>query len=217
MDADAVWRTIDEQRADLADLFEELTDDQWKTPSLCQGWRVREVGAHLTLAQMRPATALRALIHARGGFDRMIHETAVAQAELPPDRYAPLLRTMVGSRRKAPGVTHLEPLIDVLVHGQDIALPLNLSRAIPLEAAAAACTRVWRMGFPFRARRRLSGIRLVAVDRRWSVGEGAVVEGPLASLLLVLTGRPAGVARLDGPGTALLAERLRAQLPDSKP
>ena len=44
MDRDEVWRTIDQQRAELADLMETFTDADWETPSLCEGWRVREVG-----------------------------------------------------------------------------------------------------------------------------------------------------------------------------
>src|SRR5689334_6517323 len=69
------------------------------------------------------------------------------------------LRGMAGSRRRAPGVSHLEPMLDLLVHGQDIALPLGRVRAMPVAAAAAAATRVWTMGWPlscaFRARARL--------------------------------------------------------------
>jgi hypothetical protein len=48
MDAEATWRHIDQQRADLADFLEALTTDQWDTPSLCAGWTVRDVGVHLT-------------------------------------------------------------------------------------------------------------------------------------------------------------------------
>ena len=51
MDTDEVWRTIDQQRLELADLMETFTADEWDTPSLCVGWRVRDVAAHLTLAQ----------------------------------------------------------------------------------------------------------------------------------------------------------------------
>jgi uncharacterized protein (TIGR03083 family) len=34
----------------LADLLDAATDAQWDTPSLCAGWRVREVVAHMTMA-----------------------------------------------------------------------------------------------------------------------------------------------------------------------
>ena len=66
MDRDEVWRTIDQQRAELADLMETFTDADWETPSLCEGWRVREVAAHLTLAQTGLLEALGATVRARG-------------------------------------------------------------------------------------------------------------------------------------------------------
>jgi hypothetical protein len=114
---------------------------------------------------------------------------------------------MVGSCRKAPGISHLEPLIDILVHGQDIALPLGRDRPMPTRAAAAA-TRVWALGRPFWAQRRLSGFELVANDCSWRAGQGRRVEGPIAAILLLLTGRSAALSRLSGPGSADLQARL---------
>jgi len=35
------------ERADLTELLATLTPAQWDTPSLCAGWRVREVVAHM--------------------------------------------------------------------------------------------------------------------------------------------------------------------------
>ena len=52
MNVDDIWNTIDEQRARTADLLEQLTDDEWRRPSLCDGWTVRDVAAHLTLQQL---------------------------------------------------------------------------------------------------------------------------------------------------------------------
>jgi uncharacterized protein (TIGR03083 family) len=199
MDVDEVWRVIDAQRLELADLFEQLTPTEWETPSLCEGWRVRDVAAHLTLAQIGALPAVAALIRARGRFDRMVLDTAVAQAALPVERYPELLRRMVGSRRKAPGVSPREPLIDVLVHGQDIAVPLGRQRPMPPAAAAAAAERVWSMGWPFHARRRLAGLRLEATDADWAAGDGTPVSGPVAALLLLLTGRSARRDELTGP------------------
>ncbi|BFU45335.1 maleylpyruvate isomerase family mycothiol-dependent enzyme [Krasilnikovia sp. MM14-A1004] len=208
MDRDEVWQAIDDERRSLADLLDDLSGPEWETPSLCAGWRVREVAAHLTLAHAGPLSALAWLVRARGDFHRMILDSAVRQAELPVDRFAILLRGMVGSRRKAPGISHLEPLIDILVHGQDIAIPLGRTRPMPLAAAAAAANRVWPMGWPFHARRILNGLELVATDHPWSVGQGRRVEGPMASLLLLITGRRAALPALSGPGTAELAARL---------
>lgn len=209
MDVDEVWRAIDTERSSLADLFDGLTAQQWQTPSLCDGWRVREVGAHLTLAQMGPAQAVVNLVRAGGSFNRMIRDTAVRQARLPVESYPAMLRAMIGTRRKAPGITPLEPLCDALVHGQDVAVPLGIERPMPLPAAAAVGTRVWEMGFPFGAKRRLAGFRLVASDCDWTVGEGDLVEGRMADLVLLLTGRDVAVNRLSGPGAARLRRLVR--------
>jgi uncharacterized protein (TIGR03083 family) len=111
---------------------------------------------------------------------------------------------MAGSRRKAPGVSHLEPLIDVQVHGQDIAIPLGRPRPMPARAAAAAADRVWPSLFPWRAGRKLSGFRLAATDCSWSAGDGQLVEGPIGAILLLLTGRRAALAQLSGPGARTL-------------
>lgn len=120
---------------------------------------------------------------------------------------------MVGSRRTAPGITSLEPLLDVLVHGQDIAVPLGRPWTMPVDAAATAATRVWTYRWPlstaFGARFRLRGLELVASDVEWSGGEGARVEGPIEALLLLLTGRTAGFDRLSGRGVGQLGAARR--------
>jgi uncharacterized protein (TIGR03083 family) len=204
MERDAVWQAIDAERQSLADLFDDLSPAEWETPSLCAGWRVRDVAAHLTLSQMGALPATVALARAGGSFNRMIRDTARRQARLPTSRYAELLRAMAGSRRKAPGVTDLEPLIDVLVHGQDIAVPLGRRRVVPPGAAVAAADRIWPNLFPFRAERRLRGFAFAATDADWTAGHGLPIEGPIGALLLLFTGRPAALPHLTGPGKAEL-------------
>ena len=212
MDRDEIWRTIDQQRAELADLMETFTETEWATPSLCEGWRVREVAAHLTLAQLGLVPALGAALRARGSFNRMIHDTAVRQAERPVADFPVLLRAMVGSRKKAPFVSDLEPMLDQLVHGQDMVVPLGRTREMPHEAAAAAAQRAWELNWPFGVKRRLHGFRLAATDHPWTVGQGSLVEGPVRALLLLLTGRLVVLPELSGPG----ADELRARLQPSR-
>ena len=205
MDLDAVWAGIDSERSSMADLLEELSPDEWETPSLCAAWRVQEVAAHLTLAHAGLGAALVGAIRAGGSYNRAIRDTAVRAAALPREEYPRRLRAMVGSRRTAPFITPLEPLIDVLVHGQDITLPLGRHRPMPAGTAVAAAQRVWDLGFPFHARRRFAGLRLTATDADWAVGAGPAVEGPIAALLLLLTGRNALLEELSGEGRAALA------------
>jgi uncharacterized protein (TIGR03083 family) len=208
MNRDEVWRTTDAERSSVADLLDHLSPEEWEKPSLCAGWRARDVAAHLTLAQMGVLTATREVLRAGGNFNVMIRDSARRQAALPVEEYSRRLRGMVGSRRKAPGVTHLEPLIDILVHGQDIAIPLGRTRTMPVEAAATAATRVWTTSWPFQARRKLRGLQLVATDVSWTVGQGPRVEGPISAILLLLTGRGAALARLSGSGANELPARL---------
>jgi uncharacterized protein (TIGR03083 family) len=205
MDRDELWTTVDTERAGLARLFAELTPAEWEHPSWCTGWRVRDVAAHLTLAHAGVAFAVPALLRARGSFDRMVHDTAVIAAAEPTELLVAGIAAMVGSRRHAIGTTEVEPLIDVLVHGQDVARPLGRERPVPPVAAATAAARVWSMGWPFWARRRLRGVRLVATDSDWRAGAGAEVAGGTGDLLLLLTGRRQVLAELSGPGVPQLA------------
>jgi uncharacterized protein (TIGR03083 family) len=200
MDSDELWATVDAQRTSLADLLAGLTPEEWATPSWCAGWRVRDVAAHLALAQVPLAVVLPALLRARGSFDRMVHDTAVARAAATPEELVEAIRAMIGSRRHATVTTEVEPLLDVLVHGQDIARPLGRDRAVPPAAASTAATRAWRMGWPFWARRRLRGLRLVATDSDWRAGTGVEVTGSTGDLLLLVTGRRQVVTDLAGPG-----------------
>ncbi|HVE28044.1 MAG TPA: maleylpyruvate isomerase family mycothiol-dependent enzyme [Sporichthya sp.] len=207
MDQDEKWAVIAEQRRVLADVLAGLPDHQWEQPSLCSQWRVRDVAAHLALTPQSPGL-LRILakgVRARGNFDAVNRDLAVQHAARPPAALVAELRDLAEDRRK-PAITTLDNLVfDTLVHVQDVALPLGLTVPTPLDAARVGLDRVWRMGWPFWAKRRLRGLRLTATDVGWTAGAGAEVAGPAAALLLLLTGRAAAaLPALTGPGTAQL-------------
>lgn len=63
---------------------------------------------------------------------------------------------------------------------------------------------MWERNYPFYARRRLAGLRLVATDADWAGGEGALVQGPVAALMMLAAGRHATVPQLRGAGAARL-------------
>lgn len=218
MDQDEKWAVIAGQRRVLADLLAGLDDAQWERPSLCAQWRVRDVAAHIAMTPQSPGI-LRILamgLRARGDLQAVNRDMAVAHAARPPAALVGELRALADSRSK-PAITTLDNLLfDTMVHIQDVAVPLGLEVAMPLDAAREGATRVWRMGWPFWARRRLRGLRLTATDVDWSAGEGAEVRGPVRALLLLLTGRTAAaLPHLTGPGVARLAETSRQ--PDENP
>jgi uncharacterized protein (TIGR03083 family) len=208
MDRDETWRIIADQRRGLADLLEPLTPRDWDGPSLCEGWRIRDVAAHLTLPATTGMLASTVeIVRARGSFHRMVHDTAVRKGSRPVETLVADLRTTADSRRLPPGTDYRNTLLDVLVHGQDIAVPLGIGRPMPLDAAGAAADRIWAMGWPFHARRRVGGFRLDATDIAWTRGDGPLVAGPIEALLLLLAGRRASLPRLVGEGAAVLTER----------
>jgi uncharacterized protein (TIGR03083 family) len=208
MDREEKWGVIADQRRVLAGLLAELDEEEWERPSLCGQWRVRDVAAHLALTPQSPGLfrILAAGARARGDFDAVNRDLAIAHARRPGVDLVGELRELADSRRK-PAITTLDNLVfDTLVHIQDVAVPLGRTVAMPVDAAREGAERVWRMGWPFWARRRLRGLRLVATDADWRAGEGAEVRGPVRALLLLLTGRAAtALPQLDGPGAQYLA------------
>ncbi|MEU3643823.1 maleylpyruvate isomerase family mycothiol-dependent enzyme [Lentzea sp. NPDC034063] len=199
MDEATIWQTIDSERAATADLLAGLTEVEWTYPSLCEGWTVREVAAHLSLAgRVSVGMAFKAFVRARGSFNRMVDQTARDEARRPAAELVAELRGAVGLHRLAPGQTLKNALMDTMVHTQDIAIPLGIERHMPLDAAVVAADDLWRIGFPFHARRRLAGHRLVATDVDWSAGDGAEIRGPIEALVMLLAGRTATIPRLTG-------------------
>jgi uncharacterized protein (TIGR03083 family) len=211
VDAETSWRVIEQQRLSLADLLDGLTDEQWNAPSLCDGWRVRDVAAHVALAPQAPSPLAMAVeaVRAGGRFHKLNRDVSVRHAEEPGVDLVAELREHAASRRLPKVTNYRNILFDILVHGQDIAIPLGIERTMPVDAARAGVERVWTMGWPFGVKRDLKRFRYTATDVDWSAGAGPEVTGPIDALLLALTGRPAALARLSGPGVAALTDQVR--------
>ncbi|MFI6576884.1 maleylpyruvate isomerase family mycothiol-dependent enzyme [Nocardiopsis sp. NPDC050513] len=218
MEHEEYWRLIEIERRGVADLLDELDEEQWDSPSLCAGWRIRDVAAHLAYVT-DPPSPLRmaaAALRVGGSFHRLNHGSAVELADRLGSGLADHLRRQAGSRRLPAVTNHRNTLFDVLVHGQDIAVPLDIPRTMPVDAARAGADQVWSIGFPFSARKRMRGLRFTAEDTDWTVGEGAEVRGPVQALLMTLTGRTVCLDQLSGPGAPAVADRLtgaRSALP----
>jgi uncharacterized protein (TIGR03083 family) len=202
MDADEIWRHIDQQRADLADFLDTLTDEQWSIPSLCAGWTVRDVVVHLTHSAASWPRMAWQVVRSGFRFNEAVARAAREDASTPEEVVA-TLRAMVGGRRRPPGTAVVDPLMDVLVHGQDIAIALGVDRAMPVVPAVAAAERLWDMGFPFNTRTRFRGLAFTATDAPFAVGAGQPVSGPIRDVVLVLAGRSPGLAGMSGDTTAL--------------
>jgi uncharacterized protein (TIGR03083 family) len=192
MDDSSIWAHIDEQRADLADFLDTLTPEQWEAPSLCPGWSVRQAAAHITQSSTNWGRLSFELLRSGFRFNALTLRMG-RDDQRTPEEITAAMRAMVGGRRRPPGTAVADPLMDVLVHGQDIAVPLGIPRAMPVAAAVIAAERLWKMGFPFNARKRFPNVTFTATDADFSVGDGSVVRGPIQDIVMTLSGRRAGL------------------------
>ena len=142
-------------------------------PSLCDGWRVRDVAAHLTHSHMHPVRAVVEAVKSGFRFDPMIRRLGREDPRSQPEIVA-ALRGMVGSRTKVPGTSVQQPLIELLVHGQDIAVPLGIDWPMPARwRRVEAANRLAGMTFPTqRAGSASHGVRLVGHRRGLRGGRG---------------------------------------------
>jgi hypothetical protein len=96
---------------------------------------------------------------------------------------------------------------EAVVHGEDIRRPLGMSREIPEETLVTVADFYKGSNLLIGAKRRIAGLSLKATDASWTNGDGPEVSGPLASLIVAMTGRREACADLSGEGVAALAAR----------
>jgi uncharacterized protein (TIGR03083 family) len=210
MDTEQSWQVVVEQRLALAGLLAGLSEADWEQPSLCAGWRVRDVAAHVTLIPIPPSSGSLVVdfAKARGNYARFNTVASRRRAARTPTEIVQDLRTSAGSRSVPRLVNPANVMWDILVHAQDIAIPLGVDFPTPPEAGAAAAARIWDLRWPFSfgARRRLGAFTLTATDANWTVGTGPEIAGPISAVLLLLTGRTAAATPLlTGDGVRSLA------------
>lgn len=181
--------TVAERRR-LVGLLTELSDEQWAHASLCEGWRVREVVAHITTAyRLAPETVMAELAAAAGDWN--VACDVLAKRDTAQHSDAELLASLaanVAHPWQPPGGGQAGALSHDVIHGLDITEPLGLPRP-PVERVGLVLANVDERGLAFFGVD-LTGRRLVASDFDWSIGEGPdTVEAPAAGLLLIIAGR----------------------------
>jgi uncharacterized protein (TIGR03083 family) len=203
------FEMIARERRDLADTLSGFDTKQWTTPSLCQGWTVHDVAAHLLMPLV---TSIPRLIVAMAGsgfnFDRANLGLTARVAQRSNAELVTGLRANADHRFKPPGMGAEAPLTDTLVHGQDIRRPLGIDRRIAPEHLARSLTFLSGKTQGFVPKGLVDGVRFEATDLAWNGGDGALARGTGEAILLTMTGRRVAVAELEGPGVELLRTRL---------
>ena len=189
----------------LAELLDGLDNDGWDTPSLCAGWRVREVAAHLSMpVRYSPEEFHSGLPDCGGDFTRLSDRVAFRDAALPTDVLVGNLRNEMMHRWVPPGGGPMGALNHVVIHGLDITVPLDLSLRPPEETIRAVLDDLTKGGTHAHFGVALAGLSLSATDMEWTFGSGTPITGRAADLALLLCGRALPDGRVEGvvPRTA---------------
>jgi uncharacterized protein (TIGR03083 family) len=183
----------------LAELLAAATEAQWDTPSLCAGWRVREVVAHMTMAARYAEDEFMAELR-RCDFDfgRLSNEIADRDATLPADELVANLRSDVMAQWTPPGGGYHGALNHVVIHGLDITVPLGVPRRSPDDTIRIILDDLTRGDVHERFGTSIAGRSLQASDIDWSYGSGPPLRGKAEDLAVVLCGRALPAGRLDG-------------------
>ncbi|WP_323847463.1 maleylpyruvate isomerase family mycothiol-dependent enzyme [Allosaccharopolyspora coralli] len=197
-----------QERAELADFLAGLTPQQWRTPSLCTGWTVHDVVAHVvSYEEHGRGEVFRRLVRARLRPGQLNDVGKAEYATLESAELVEFLRAHLRPRGMTASLGGGVGLVDALIHHQDIRRPLGMPRTIPSERLLPAL-RIAITAPPLRGFWNARGVRLVATDLEWTRGSGPEAHGEAEALLMALAGR-AGVAReLTGPGASTLVRRL---------
>ncbi|MEU9124003.1 maleylpyruvate isomerase family mycothiol-dependent enzyme [Streptomyces sp. NPDC048506] len=187
------------ERRELADLLDGLSDAQWDAPSLCAGWRVREVAAHMSMGFRYPLPKVAAeLLKAGGNINKMADRLARKDATTAATHeLADFLRDNAHHPWKPPVGGVAAALGHDVVHGLDITVALGLDRRVPAERLRVLLDNVTLRSARFFGAD-LKGVELRADDLDWTFGTGAPLSGAAQDLLLVAFGRKVPEGRLRG-------------------
>src|SRR3712207_3887062 len=102
---DVVFEVTADNRRLAAVMFESLSEDQWEVPSLCAGWTVRDIAAHLVMPfEVSFRRFVLALVRERGDGDRVADKATRELARRPTAELVELLRSNANRRVSPPGV-----------------------------------------------------------------------------------------------------------------
>ena len=204
-----IWPAVHRERDALIHDLASIGPEQWATPSLCPGWDILDVLAHLVDdAKTTRLGFVRRMLAARFDFDRVNAAGVVRERAAGPSRALAEFQAVRHRTSSAPAPAATR-LVEQIVHGEDIRRPLGIRHTyLPAEVDTAlrfqAKTSVTMGG----GRQRLAGLRVQATDTGFDEGSGTLVRGPALALLLAASGRAVRPGELTGPGAdALISAR----------
>ncbi len=202
-----VQAMVGPQFAALADALADQPSTVADSPSLCEGWAVKNVVAHMTMAARYDGPAfMRELAAAGNSFDALSETVARRDGNLPFADLLQDLRSETMALWAPPGGGAMGALSHVVIHGLDITSALGLSRTADDDATRNVLDAMVNGGVAARFGTDPSGRLLRATDLDWRFGDGQPVDASAADLVLALAGRPR-------PGLDLRAAQVNLDLP----
>lgn len=205
MRSDDIWLAVHREREALADDLQGLALERWNTPSLCPGWDVHDVVAHLVdSAKTTRLSFIRRMVMRRFDFDGDNADGIIQERRASgPETLAELQRVLHAT--STPPANLATRLVEIIVHSEDIRRPLGLHRSYPTLPVVTALEHQLQTGVSMGGgKQRARGLRLVATDADFNHGDGPEVSGTVIALLLAICARPVNDAELTGTGKTTL-------------
>jgi uncharacterized protein (TIGR03083 family) len=200
-----VWPVVHSERQALFHDLVGVPSDRWSTPSLCPGWDIHDVLAHLVDDAKATRLGFLTRFAAAGfDFDRCNAAGVTRERGGTPDVTLAAFRAAIDRTSSAPAPRETR-LVEIVVHGEDIRRPLGIAHDYPSQAVMTAlryqlAAAVGRGG----GKERAIGLTLVPTDGAGPIGDGDVAEGSALALLLAVSGRPTRPGEIRGAGAARL-------------
>ena len=200
-----IWQVVHSERRNLVADLSGLRSELWQAPSLCPGWDIHDVVAHLVdTARASRLSFIRDMLAARMDFDRANENGIAREKRLDPRDTLDSLNDVVDLTRTPPANLATR-LVEAVVHGEDIRRPLGVVGRYPEPAIVQALAYQVRTPVSFGGgRERAAGLRLIDVKTGTSWGHGDDVEGNALDLLLAVSGRSVDPGSFNGNGASRL-------------
>lgn len=200
-----IWAVVHQERAALIHDLLALEKQQWTTPSLCPGWDIHTVLAHLVNdAKTTRIGFVSKLIAAGFSFDRINASGIARERSTDPNQKLAYFQGVRSRTTSAPAPLATR-LVEIFVHGEDIRRPLGIDHKYPVAEVATALHYQVKTSVKLGGgKERVEGLRLIATDADFDEGRGKEVHGAAIALLLAVSGRPVHIRELTGLGAPSL-------------
>lgn len=207
MSHEITWKSVHDERESLLADLEGLSDAQWHSPSLCDGWSVQQVVAHLaSSARTSKTTAAKEMLTHKGNVQAVIDAGVARYSGGTPAETLEAFRESMHERVSP--FSAVSALGEIVVHAEDIRRALDIEHTYPAETLRQLADHYKDAGLGMGAGDRIKDLHLMATDQQWETGQGDVVSGPMIALIMTMLGRTAYLDELSGDGLDAYRARL---------